>query len=112
MSRGQKNSLAKMMRRSPCCRRGINFGQAQRPIPMYLHGFVPSCRRPFAEGRVSVVDHSCPPDFGGANFSVPWTTGKADFAGQLNFFTPSRGRGINKILNFPSLLQSSIIEVN
>jgi hypothetical protein len=56
---------------------------------MYPHDFVPSCRRPFAEGRVSVGDHSYPPDFGGAHFSVPWTTGKADFAGQLNFFTLS-----------------------
>jgi len=69
---------------------------------MYLDGFVPSCRRPFAEGRVSVGDHSCPPDFDGANFSVPWTTGKADFAGQLNFFTASppeveegKGEGAN-----------------
>jgi len=60
---------------------------------MYLYGFVPSCRRSFAEGRISVEDHSCPPDFGGANFSVPWTTGKADFAGQLNFFTASSPGG-------------------
>jgi len=27
------------------------------------------------------------------NFSVPWTTGKADFAGQLNFFTASPQTG-------------------
>jgi len=60
---------------------------------MYLHGFVPSCRRPFAEGRISVGDHSYPPDFASANFSVPWTTGKADFAGQLNFFTASLEKG-------------------
>ena len=31
---------------------------------MYLHGFAPSCRRPFAESKESVEDHSCPPDFG------------------------------------------------
>ena len=56
---------------------------------MYLHGFVPSCLRPFAEDRVSVGDHPYPPDFAGANFSGPWTTRKADFAADLNFFTPS-----------------------
>src|SRR4030042_6068985 len=98
MSRGQKNSLAKMMRCSPCCRKWNQLRLSQKAIPMYLHGFVPSCLRPFAEGRVSVGDNSCPPDFGGANFSVPWTTGKADFAAQLNFFTASQnGKGSFKM---------------
>jgi len=56
---------------------------------MYLHSFVLSCLRPFAEGRVTVEGHSCPADFGGVNFSVPWATRKADFAADLNFFTAS-----------------------
>jgi len=62
---------------------------------MYLHSFILSCRRPFAEGRVTVGGHSYPPDFGGANFSVPWTTRKADFAADLNFFTASLRGGEN-----------------
>jgi hypothetical protein len=56
---------------------------------MYLDGFVPSCLRPFAESRVSVGDHSCPPGFARSNFPVPWTTIKADFIGESNFFTAS-----------------------
>jgi len=73
---------------------------------MYLQGFVPSCPRPFAEGRLTVGDHSCPPDFGGAIFSDPWTTGKADFAGQLNFFTASWKEGYLRI----RLFQYNIID--
>jgi len=67
---------------------------------MDLHSFVLSCLRPFAEGRVTVGGHSCPADFGGANFSVPWATRKADFAADLNFFTASPIKGGGNKLNF------------
>ena len=59
-----------------------NFGYARRQILLYPLSFIPSCLRPFAEGRETVGDHSRPADFGGANFSVPWTTGKANFVGE------------------------------
>ena len=59
---------------------------------MYLHGFVPSCRRPFAEGRVSVGDHSCPLDFGppqADEFFRPLDNKKGFPHPDLNFFTTS-----------------------
>jgi len=98
MSRGQKNSLAKMMRCSPCCRKWNQLRLGPKAIPMYLHGFVPSCRRPFAEGRVSVGDHFGPPDFGppqADEFSRPLDNKKGFPHPDLIFFTasPSDGEG-------------------
>src|SRR4030043_1042651 len=65
---------------------------------LYLHGFIPSCRRPFAEGRVSVADHSCPPDFGppqAGEFFRPLDNKKDFPPPDLNFFTasPIKGEG-------------------
>src|SRR4030042_659568 len=59
---------------------------------MYLHGFVPSCPRPFAESRVFVGDHSCPPDFGppqADEFFHPLDNKKGFPHPDLNFFTSS-----------------------
>jgi len=59
---------------------------------MYLHGFVPSCRRPFAESKVSVGDHSCLPDFGppqADEFFRPLDNKKGFPSPDLNFFTVS-----------------------
>ena len=48
---------------------------------MYLRYLATDGPRPFAEAKgILLYRFSCPADFGGANFSVPWTTGKADFA--------------------------------
>jgi len=55
--------------------------------------FYQVCLRPFAEGRLPVKEHSYPADFGGVNIPAPWTTGKAEFVGYSNFFTPSPSRG-------------------
>jgi len=56
---------------------------------MDLHNFVLICLGLFAEIKDTVMGYSCPADFGGANFPVPWTTRKVDFVGESNFFTAS-----------------------
>jgi len=56
-----------------------------------------------------------PADFGGANFPVPWTTRKAGFDADLNFFTasPQRGErvygGNSRPHKDPLLLRNTII---
>ena len=62
---------------------------------MYLRDLATGGPRPFAEANGALLYRfSYPADFGGANFPIPWTTGKADFVLGLNFFTPSlKGEG-------------------
>ncbi|OGP97274.1 MAG: hypothetical protein A2Z51_07045 [Deltaproteobacteria bacterium RBG_19FT_COMBO_52_11] len=67
---------------------------------MDLHSFVPSCRRPFAEGRESVEGHSCPPDFGppqADEFFRPLDNKKGFPHPDFNFFTASPIEGEGKI---------------
>ena len=61
---------------------------------MYLRDPATGVPRPFAEAKgILLYRFSYPADFGGANFPVPWTTGKAAFVIHSNFFTPSLLKG-------------------
>ena len=71
---------------------------------MYLRDPATGVPRPFAEAKgIFLYRFSYPADFGGANFPVPWTTGKADFVIHSNFFTPSpiKWEGIGETPNSP-----------
>ena len=57
---------------------------------MYLPDLATGGPRPFAEGKGTLLYRFIfPADFAGANFPVPWTTGKADSVIHSIFFTPS-----------------------
>ena len=80
MSRGQKNLLAKM-------RSWFPFAGGRTYLAVPLGQFIfpykilsPVARVPLRKPGDILRKSFYPADFGGANFSVPWTMKKVDFA--------------------------------
>jgi len=77
MSRGQKNSLAKMRRWFPCGPRWNQLRLSPCENPYILGRRNTWWHRSLCGRQVNCLGSSpCPADFGGTNFPVPWEAGK------------------------------------
>jgi hypothetical protein len=84
------------------------LGRSLGQIHGSLSDLVVAGSRHFAEARDIVFKAFCPTDFGGANFSVPWTTRKAVFSMHWDFFTGFGGERKGEGMGF----RASISEID